>query len=535
MRIGLDFDNTLAKYDHVFADEARLEKLVPANWHGNKKQLRDTLRSLQGGDLMWQKLQGRIYGPMMSEAKLFPGVFQFMFRCKHRGYDVFIVSHKSEYGHFDPTETPLRQAALEWMTQNGFFKKTKCGLSEERVFFEKTRKEKVSRISSLDLDVFVDDLKEVYAENDFPKIEKILFTTDIDKEQDVISCNNWSAIANEVLGPITDEDCRELAQTMLNEKISKVQKIQGRGNSRIYQIKTEKNHVYALKYYPDLLLDPRNRLQTEVQTCHLLEEYHLTPKVVAFDKDLNIAIFEWIDGESLQNVEEVHIDQALGFIEKLQKLNVSDFSQAASEACTSADQLFNQIEKRIKKLEPVENKLLQYFLKTVFKPLYQDVKKWSLQQWPVNNLREILPKTKQTLSPSDFGFHNSILRSNGSLCFLDIEYFGWDDPVKLIADFIWHPAMNLNENQKNIWVRNGLKIFGNSQSLKARFHAAWPLYGMRWGMIMLNEFRKDGWEKKLHVDENMEKIREQKLSEQVNKATAVCDLIKFHQLECPYV
>ena len=47
MRIGLDFDNTLAKYDHVFAAEARLEKLVPAKWHGNKKQLRDTLRSAQ--------------------------------------------------------------------------------------------------------------------------------------------------------------------------------------------------------------------------------------------------------------------------------------------------------------------------------------------------------------------------------------------------------------------------------------------------------------------------------------------------------
>ena len=221
MRIGLDFDNTLACYDQVFASEAKQEKFVPKEWQGTKKQLRDNLRSLEDGDLMWQKLQGRIYGPMMSEAKLFPGVFQFMLRCKHRGYDVFIVSHKSEYGHFDPTETPLRQAALEWMTQNGFFKKTKCGLSEERVFFEKTRKEKVSRISSLDLDVFVDDLKEVYAENDFPKIEKILFTTDIDEEQDVTSCNNWSAIANEILGPITDKDCKEMTQTMLNEKVSK--------------------------------------------------------------------------------------------------------------------------------------------------------------------------------------------------------------------------------------------------------------------------------------------------------------------------
>ena len=37
MRIGLDFDNTLANYDHVFAAEAKCEKLVPVEWHGNKK------------------------------------------------------------------------------------------------------------------------------------------------------------------------------------------------------------------------------------------------------------------------------------------------------------------------------------------------------------------------------------------------------------------------------------------------------------------------------------------------------------------
>ena len=163
MRIGLDFDNTLARYDQVFASEAKQEKFVPKEWRGTKKQLRDTLRSREGGDIMWQKLQGRVYGPMMSQAELFPGVIQFMLRCKHRGDDLFIVSHKTEYGHFDPTETPLRQVALQWMTQCGFFKKIKCGLRHEQVFFESTRNEKVSRISSLDLDVFIDDLKEVFA------------------------------------------------------------------------------------------------------------------------------------------------------------------------------------------------------------------------------------------------------------------------------------------------------------------------------------------------------------------------------------
>ena len=54
-------------------------------------------------------------------------------------------------------------------------------------------------------------------------------------------------------------------------------------------------------------------------------------------------------------------------------------------------------------------------------------------------------------------------------------------------------------------------------------------------MILLNEFRKDGWEKKIHVDENIELHREQKLSRQIDKANAICTLIKLHQMECPYV
>ena len=76
MRIGLDFDNTLARYDHIFAAEARFGKLVPAKWHGNKKQLRDTLLSAQDGELLWQKLQSMVSGPNVLQAKLFPGVAQ---------------------------------------------------------------------------------------------------------------------------------------------------------------------------------------------------------------------------------------------------------------------------------------------------------------------------------------------------------------------------------------------------------------------------------------------------------------------------
>ena len=54
-------------------------------------------------------------------------------------------------------------------------------------------------------------------------------------------------------------------------------------------------------------------------------------------------------------------------------------------------------------------------------------------------------------------------------------------------------------------------------------------------MILLNEFRKDGWQKKIHVDENIKEYRGQKLSRQIEKANAICTFIKSHQMECPYV
>src|ERR1700680_1391707 len=37
-----------------------------------------------------------------------------------------------------------------------------------------------------------------------------------------------------------------------------------------------------------------------------------------------------------------------------------------------------------------------------------------------------LPQEWRSLVPSDFGFHNSLRRPDGSLAFLDFEYFGWD-------------------------------------------------------------------------------------------------------------
>ena len=140
----------------------------------------------------------------------------------------------------------------------------------------------------------------------------------------------------------------------------------------------------------------------------------------------------------------------------------------------------------------------------------------------------------QILSPSDFGFHNAILRNEGEICFLDFEYFGRDDPVKLMADFIWHPGMSLDPYHKKKWLKGTFKIFNNDPDIFSRFHAAWPLYGLKWSLILLNEFREDGWYKRVYADKDLEIKYRQKLGEQLIKAQTFCHQIEENNLECPY-
>ena len=54
------------------------------------------------------------------------------------------------------------------------------------------------------------------------------------------------------------------------------------------------------------------------------------------------------------------------------------------------------------------------------------------------------------LSPSDFGFHN-ILSHHNNLYYIDFEYAGWDDPYKLIADFILNPDYKIPIKYQNIF------------------------------------------------------------------------------------
>jgi hypothetical protein len=177
MRIGIDFDNTIISYDEVFFTSARDGGLIDADFRGAKQAIRDTVRLLPEGDLAWQKLQGQVYGTGVGRGQMISGVDSFLRRCRLEGCPVLIISHKTEFGHYDPKRVNLRHAALDWMKSQGFFDEARYGIPMESVFFEGTRAEKLARIGTLGCTHFIDDLEEVLSDPGFPRgVERILFS-----------------------------------------------------------------------------------------------------------------------------------------------------------------------------------------------------------------------------------------------------------------------------------------------------------------------------------------------------------------------
>ncbi len=176
LRIGIDLDNTLINYDHVFVSAAKSQGLIDADYHGSKKDLRDSIRKGPDGETQWMTLQGRVYGAQILEATLFDGAGAFLRRCRDEGCAVYIVSHKTEFGHFDAARINLRDAARRWLQAQGFFDQAGFAVDPQNVFFAATREQKCQRIAALKPAHFIDDLEEVFLEPSFPgDVERHLF------------------------------------------------------------------------------------------------------------------------------------------------------------------------------------------------------------------------------------------------------------------------------------------------------------------------------------------------------------------------
>lgn len=534
LRIGIDFDNTIACYDRAFGDVASLMGLVTTEIASSKIDIKAQILEKANGDLDWQRLQGQVYGKHMLRAEVFPGFHEFLYLSRLRGHEVFVVSHKSEYGHFDEDRVPLREQALLWLRGNNFFNENGLALSKENVFFEATREAKIRRIRDLGCTHFIDDLREVFEEPLFPNdVRKILFCPSLTgaSEVDIPALDSWRELTRSLHGHWTEAEVCHVARSIFSSlRITSAAIRKGRGNSRVYKLTSGNGKNYALKVYPDRQRDSRPRLEAEFSACQELRGrgYPVT-EAVASDQNLGWGIYRWVSGSPIEKPDEAFLRTATEFLKRLycDSRPIDSFSQfsMASEACSSGAEIELQVERRLQKLLVVESEDLTAFLNCEFLPCFSSVIQRAKRSCGTL-FDEHLPRALQIPNPSDFGAHNALNTDGGQVVFMDFEYFGWDDPVKLVSDFYWHPGMNLTSGLRSQWISNSLEIFKADKTFSQRLSAYLPLYGLRWCLILLNEYLQHGAAHRLHADPMKATDLAEIRAEQLNKSRMLLQEIK---------
>jgi len=202
--IGIDFDNTIANYDDLIGEVSRDRGLIPDDHRAGKTEVRRIVRNQPDGELEWRKVQAVVYGSRMHEAKLADGVGAFFRECRQRQAKSYVVSHKTRYSDYDPSQTNLRTASLEWMNDHRFFDRDGLALSREDVFFENTRLDKIERMKILRCTHFIDDLEEIFLETSFPtSVQKILYSPrgKTSSVSGIKSAATWNEISECIFAP----------------------------------------------------------------------------------------------------------------------------------------------------------------------------------------------------------------------------------------------------------------------------------------------------------------------------------------------
>ena len=311
----------------------------------------------------------------------------------------------------------------------------------------------------------------------------------------------------------------------------------GGRNSRIYCLSGEKHSTYAIKVYFRQPGDLRDRLGTEFHSLQFLWEngIHDIPRPFAIYPESGIGLYEFIEGNRIlpDEVSANDIDAAVDFAGRLKRLTAlpqATSLKPASEAFFSVAKVYQNVQNRLIRLlegqrEEPDPRLAE-FLQNDLIPTLERVSQWSRARidWEHES-----PVDQRTLSPSDFGFHNAIRQDR--VVFLDFEYFGWDDPAKLISDFILHPAMNLNGGLTRRFVTGGAGHF--DMVLRTRVESMYPLFGLKWGLICLNEFLPEHRRRRQFAAANVQDWDQIK-AQQLSKARQIIQRINREYEQFPY-
>jgi thiamine kinase-like enzyme len=287
------------------------------------------------------------------------------------------------------------------------------------------------------------------------------------------------------------EAARVAVESWSHEPIEFGPPIRG-GNNLIVRGMTSSGKAIVVKQYLTARDDGRSRLLTEYAAIKFMRDAGIdnVPEALVCAPEQSLAVYSFISGVRLrdQDISIEHVDAEVAFLSRLAELRHSETSKLirfASDACPTLEAYFSNFEERLKRLERIvpASKLHRQAIRLVegkIRPTYSRIRE--------TLLADSLPPVGLTLSPSDFGFHNALADDAGRLHFFDFEYFGWDDPAKMISDFLHHQAFTLSVKLGDHFRTQMLHVFADERQLDARLRLVYPMVGLNWTLICLKPF-----------------------------------------------
>jgi hypothetical protein len=278
-------------------------------------------------------------------------------------------------------------------------------------------------------------------------------------------------------------------------------------NSEVHKI-CNPHGKWILKNYFQQSNDKRDRLSKEFGFLTYLKNVgiSLVARPIGIDAALHCALYTYLSGTRPVDISLAHISQAAHFIKTINLSRNTPAAMAlppAADACLSWQAHMELTESRVDRLLAVQPKQEQEtkankFVREQLLPMWLSLKASLLQTLEPLQMEYPLPNIDRIISPSDFGFHN-VLENHGELFFLDFEYAGWDDPVKLICDFICQPELPVTQSQGQQFRDELLSDLPHSDEIKHRVELLLPVHRLKWCCILLNEFRLEDRNRRLHA------------------------------------
>lgn len=253
------------------------------------------------------------------------------------------------------------------------------------------------------------------------------------------------------------------------------------GNNRVYRGEAS-GQVAAVKLYFSQSRERRDRLDAEWRFLSYAakKDIGLVPRPLARDEQAGIALHEFFPGSRPRSVDGQAIDAAIALFRALNEDPSDADLPDAAEACFTMAAHVALVDGRLTRLRAVTDAGALGLLEQM-EMFWRDYRRGLTDEGAI----------RACVSPSDFGFHNALARPDGTLRFIDFEYAGWDDPVKMVCDFFLQPALPVDPLHYNRFFDATLGDRPEAEELAKRASLMRPLFALKWCCIMLNPFLPD--------------------------------------------